>query len=422
MCPDGKLEESLEALLELPLELWIDILRLAGQVPDPLEYPLVIHPACSSNILSSYARKRYRDALATKKHILGVCRQWYALTIPFLYEHIVIENLDTMQRILAVVDGLPTIREPDDTQKLGCFIKRLDLVVPELQWTGNGDSTYPYSLAPQLCKLAPNLITLNTSSTGDARSFPLSNVISPRLEYLYWINTFRLPVSQWVTFMDAHPRLKFIDPPFFSSSSSDCEGYQAPWRTTQWPSLRELVLHQDRQSSFWASDFPPGAFPNLQKIEFTYRTMSSHLKEVLSVHGAALTSLHLHFGDLDFAVMFPVLETMATYCPHLDELMVSFAYLPLKQDVDLPPTRSKTRIVPRITILALQHNGEQYKDFGACALLWVNICPTIKTIRIFDETNVIQLKEQSEGMVEEFLKNCTSRLISVEDNFGNLLN
>ncbi|KAJ2914193.1 hypothetical protein MD484_g6207, partial [Candolleomyces efflorescens] len=327
-----------------------------------------------------------------------------------------------MQKLLRVVDEFPTIREQDDTQKLGGFIKRLDLVLPDLQWTGNGDKTQPYSPAPQLCKLAPNLITLNTSSTGDARSFPLSNVISPRLEYLYWINTFRLPVAQWVAFMDAHPRLRFIDPPFFSSPGLDCEDDQAPWRTKQWPSLRELVLHQDRQSTFWASDFAPGAFPNLSKIEFTYRTLSPHLEEVLSVHGAALTSLHLHFGELDFSAMFPVLDTMVTYCPDLNELLLSFNYLPLKQEATIIPTRSATRIVPRITILGLQHNSEQYKDFGTYALLWADICPTIKTIRIFDEANVHQLKEEKDGLAEEFLTNCTSRQICVEDNFGNALN
>ena len=55
--------ERMEILTELPLELWIDILRLAVWVPDPLKYPLVIHPACSSNVLSTCAMRRYRKAL-----------------------------------------------------------------------------------------------------------------------------------------------------------------------------------------------------------------------------------------------------------------------------------------------------------------------------------------------------------------------
>lgn len=70
MCPDGKLEKSLEVLTELPLELWIDILQLAVAVPDPLEYPLVIHPACSSNVLSTCAMKRYREALVGNPNIV----------------------------------------------------------------------------------------------------------------------------------------------------------------------------------------------------------------------------------------------------------------------------------------------------------------------------------------------------------------
>jgi hypothetical protein len=73
MCPDGKLEQSLEVLTELPLELWIDILRLAVGVPDPLEYPVVIHPACSSNVLSTCAMKRYRKALVGNPNIHSTC-------------------------------------------------------------------------------------------------------------------------------------------------------------------------------------------------------------------------------------------------------------------------------------------------------------------------------------------------------------
>ncbi|KAJ2927082.1 hypothetical protein H1R20_g10009, partial [Candolleomyces eurysporus] len=254
-------------------------MRSATDVPDSLEHPQLRH-INEGTCLSGLAIERYQNSM------------WYTLAAPILYEHIIVTQVRQLESAVEAADHFPLVRDPDDNRKLGSFVKRLDLLIPDLKWTFEPDHDPPLlTLAPRLCNLTPNLIILNTKSTRHWDSLPMRDIISPTLEYVYWINNFRLPISQWVAFMDSHPRLRYMDPPIFENPERSKETKEM-WQGKSWPSIQELTWHHDEQASMFASQFDTGSFPNLHKLVLTYGPTSSHLDEILSVHGVNITSIH----------------------------------------------------------------------------------------------------------------------------------
>ncbi|KAF5324697.1 hypothetical protein D9611_004348 [Ephemerocybe angulata] len=412
---------SMHRFLDFPLEIWIDILRSAADVPDPLVYPQLVHKWDSSTVLSQYAAQRYRDSLSTKRNLVGVCRQWYRCVVPYLYEHISVKNREQMHSIVQAAAGLPTIRDQEDERTLGSFIRRLDLLLPGLEWEDGrfaGTTGSSYSNAPLLCSLAPNLLTIITTSDGDCNSFPLSDVISSKLEYLYWINTFSMPIPEWVDFMDKHPRLIYMDPPFFEDPDwrgQRCKADWGGWRGKSWPALEEMVFHRPRQTTIYATEFPTGSFPGLVRMAFTYQPTISDLEEILAAHGANLKSIHFQIRP-SYVNQEERLDKVKVHCPDIKELMVTL--------VNLEGEGGGTPggiAMPQITTFCLQHASEipmGPKDFCEDAIAWIKIFPSLREICIFEESNVRDILEGPRDVFLGFLENCTSLGIAVKDSQG----
>ncbi|KAJ2925429.1 hypothetical protein H1R20_g11722, partial [Candolleomyces eurysporus] len=340
--------------------------------------------------------------------------------MPFLYEHIRIAQSHGHRRLGSLLDVAsrpPTIRTSSDSPPLGHFIKRLDLLIPALEWAQlSPDPSPAYSPAPQLCKLSPNLVTLITTAAGDCKGFPLSDVISPTLEYVHFLDYFAMHVSEWATFMDHHPRLAYMDSPMFIERSK----FKLPidWEVKSWPSVREIVL----RPLCGCNEFPPGAFPNLQRLKtlsFSRLGLES-VYSLVSIHGRSLTSLYLPRTFGRWHNFEEVQKMVNESCPKLKELMFEMRYPggswnPTKSD----PLPSHVQI-PGVLVLGVRSAKDNYANlfwehFYDEALKLTTFFPNARTIRLFDEQNVVCLQNYPESLMS-FLKDCKSRGICAKDH------
>ena len=196
------------------------------------------------------------------------------------------------------------------------------------------------------------------------------------------------------------------------------------WQGKSWPSIQELIWHHDEQASMFASQFDTGSFPNLHKLVLTYGPTSSHLDEILSVHGVNITSIHFQPTARNFKHIVPLVNTIRSHCPQLQELRLSCfgdeSYL--ETDVETP---SSSLSIPGITIFGLHYSGQvstpfKRKHFCDYASAWGKILPDLRTLRVFQERNIIGFRNDT--IFDTFLKDCAFSRIKVEDNFGRLLN
>ncbi|RXW16688.1 hypothetical protein EST38_g9164 [Candolleomyces aberdarensis] len=238
-----KTDRAGERRPQFPPEIWLMILRTVTDVPDPLVYPHLVLPdsKTSQGMLSEYASRRYRQCLIMKRLVVGVCRQWYAFANKFMFEHIVIDKPWQLGVLLQTLPRLPAGRiDPGDRRTLGWFVKRLDLLIPNLEWlrTKRKNSAI-YSAAPQLYTLLPSLLSLNVSG-APLSYFPSgTTVISPNLKQLCWTDgtspTLQdMKVKELSLFMKNHPNVTVMcfppvevheRPPETNSSLGDWDGW-----------------------------------------------------------------------------------------------------------------------------------------------------------------------------------------------------
>ena len=83
----------------LPPELWLRIFELATYVPGLLETdipdPFDMDPPSILHLHQEYDRKLFKYSMVTKRSIVLVCRTWYSLALPLLYQVLYIPSRDS---------------------------------------------------------------------------------------------------------------------------------------------------------------------------------------------------------------------------------------------------------------------------------------------------------------------------------------
>ncbi|KAL4267210.1 F-box domain-containing protein [Pleurotus pulmonarius] len=123
---------------ELPIELWVRILRCATSLPDDFDLELV-----RGEFQLHYSAKLYREVLVTARKIVRVSKLWNDLATPFLYETIFIAKSRHLVKLRASLrkslgdcmsvdsshpvgsQGSATGATPTRRQPLGFWIRRL---------------------------------------------------------------------------------------------------------------------------------------------------------------------------------------------------------------------------------------------------------------------------------------------------------
>ncbi|KAF5324711.1 hypothetical protein D9611_004126 [Ephemerocybe angulata] len=314
-------------LPEIPPEIWIEILRLATDVPDSLEHPqLLVDPKHSCTFrLSGPATRRHKAALITKRYIVLVCREWYAIGMPFLYEHISITRPRHVHQLPETLSKTMTRGEVREPLAFGYFVKRLDMTAMALDpvdWSDEGCGT---SLR-QVLDLTPNLVTLNMSSTRSLlrQIERIPRAAIPGLRNLNWTRTGISPERGFklfhTEFLDSHPHIENLDlvSLYLSPHFEDKDPHM-------WPSIRRLKCfpssHMIKETSH---QFYPGSFPNLEDAFFIVRFdgLAYLNSKFCLAYGRRLKVVHLNDYELwrSSDIMTQDFQSLRDWCPMLEEI------------------------------------------------------------------------------------------------------
>ena len=143
---------------------------------------------------------------------MRVCKAWYTLACPFLYEHIILGKNGVLAPLR---DGLS--RAALENRQAGWWTESLHVQMRDMTKT---PETVFATLADILTYL-PNLCILTFSITGRGffpLSSPLPNVVlnsitsSGSLRCVQWYNCVSTPLPHhWTTFLQRHPEIEVLD-------------------------------------------------------------------------------------------------------------------------------------------------------------------------------------------------------------------
>jgi hypothetical protein len=141
-----------------------------------------------------------------------VCKTWYALACPFLYEHIILGR----NRVLAPLrDGLS--RAALENRQVGWWTERLDVRMRDATQT----SETVFATLADILTYLPNLCILTFSITGHGflpLSSSLPNIVlnsitsSGSLKCVQWYNCVSTPLPHhWTAFLQRHSEIEVLD-------------------------------------------------------------------------------------------------------------------------------------------------------------------------------------------------------------------
>ncbi|KAF6744144.1 hypothetical protein DFP72DRAFT_1078989 [Ephemerocybe angulata] len=384
-------------LPEIPPEIWIEILRQATDVPDSLEHP---------------------QLLITKRYIVRVCREWYAIGMPFLYEHVSITRPRHVHQLSETLSKTMTRGEVNEPLAFGCFVKRLDLTAAALDsvvWSDEGCGT---SLR-QVLDLTPNLVTLNMPSTSSLlrQIEQIPRAVIPGLRNLNWTSTGTSSKSGYqvfqTEFLDSHPHIENMNlislypAPHFEDKYSH-----------MWPSIRRLNCpSRMMEETRWQF-----SFPNLEDAYFFVGFNGfDRLDSFCVAHGRLLKVIHLNdyklWGSSDMTQGF---LSLRDWCPMLEEINFTSPHscvIP-SQAVASTVTHQGIHTVG-FHASTRQLSKQKAKDFLQDIITWAQspATPNARTLRLISEENILHLQSKHAKLFNTFLKDCVSRSAIVVDNF-----
>lgn len=381
----------------------------------------------------------------TKTALAKVCRLWNALATPVLYEYVQITQDSQLDSLLEAVSQSHPERTrgsgSESGRNLGRLIKRLDLLTYSLPWTQETPSS-PYPPAAQLCKLAPNLVTL--VGANDPRISPPPDIFFPRLENIYWVVEGYV-VVRWAPFMVRFPRL------MRARAETDLDGdislgpgvtdysHPSPIEAPSppvWHSVREMICYENPQTVIYTTEFSRESFPNLRKVQFAYTPSPSDLGKFLVIHGENLNIIHLPYSPTLYspcALSDLVSEIQAGSCPHLKEVRFSLTDILYDDDYDRWHFEESHLDMSQIRMSGITvigfHYLEYLEDIDQWGFLFDTMIswkdsecfPDLQAIRILYEWEVGLVQEEYSEEFSKFLEDCKERGVDVLDDMDRSL-
>ncbi|KAF5332835.1 hypothetical protein D9611_005249 [Ephemerocybe angulata] len=433
---------------DVPPELWFKIFRFAADLVDPAVFPCIEYLSPQCCILPRLARGSVRESLETKLALASVCRRWNAMATPILYEHLTVPTRPVLGKLSRTLSSMRCGRGPFLSQ----FVKRLDFT------TSTSDGVLA-SLVIELCRRAPNLVTLVIQLERSVNPTRLLNEIPRTLKHLHIQdhNDFRLSpepqssitLGQLADFLDEHPNLISISIPFVILKSTtppkpivEAEADlpdELKNRLCRWPSIRKWTFQNPSQNCALAYYIPPHAFPNLEEVAFdqcanrTYNSRGvSGVEEFLSVHGEKVVVVGFTVGE-DARPIGDDLQHVDRLCLRVKEVKVS-----LKSHGGMGCSSeswvggavkaigSMQQIVSvGVRLCVTQQDGGRTWNLhdAVAAPRWTELFPNLERINVLEEVDVEQYRryDDSAHSTAEAPGMWASSPIPVEDILGNVL-
>ncbi|KAF8800055.1 hypothetical protein BYT27DRAFT_7245794 [Phlegmacium glaucopus] len=204
-------------LPDLPPEIWSSIFVLATWSTDIYNPQLMVSAGCDT--LYWEQLREFKRSLVTKRYLVRVCKAWYYLASPFLFEYIFLGR----GRVLAPLhDGMLRSEHAAGLQELphaiGSRTQRLDVHMRDR----TDDPGAIMDILADILNRLPNLriLTFTLSGHGYQASHYLpenvlqaTNACRDTLRFLNFYGGLGPSSNSWASFLMNHPRLEAINAP-----------------------------------------------------------------------------------------------------------------------------------------------------------------------------------------------------------------
>lgn len=437
---------------DLATEIWIQILQEVTAVPDDLLDPelILVVESCGTLMLSDFAEQRCLEALTHKRRVSQVCQKWRAISLPFLFEHVVIKRLSQLEGLAALLSHMINL-DAGGLRPIGSYTERLDLLM------GNEPSK---DLLPETQALigifgvCPNMVLINwTSWANYAYTLPEIMASIPRgLKTLNWIGLSSIsPRTSTLcqSFLADHPNISsaHLVESFPRLEMNELESIASH---AAFPSVRQLVTVVGPNSGPWHT-FHPTAFPNLQRAVIAVAWPISYfllspppvpfVDAFFAPCGRRLKSLSInwtHEGPAHDDLLFTKIQQ---WCPVLEELSLTSSVAKSSFSLSIASTSIRNPLMSlsgHPTLLKVHTLGiERYeaariatqdvvKEVLDRLLHWAelqhSVFPNLQTLRLRSEAVVAYCHEHTPPDFKRLLDRCDSLGVSVVDHFSRTLN
>ncbi|CAA7270302.1 unnamed protein product [Cyclocybe aegerita] len=263
----------------LPPELWQTILREATFVLSIFDPELMQSSELSTNSRDCF--KAYKHSLKTRNNLVRVCKAWYTLGLPYLYEYVL------LGRARCLIPLLCALRQSDSSGEIraaGWWVRRLDVNLRD----ESGESLDAFDTVADILLFLPNLEILTFYITGHAFEslrdkhwggvLDASRTCAKSLKFLHWYNHNQcLPREAELTrFIQAHPALESLSAPVYTKRDANMSLnavknlYVYPYEPHSSASLGlcELDLQSVRHATYRCFDRDPQPFRRVNKLFF----------------------------------------------------------------------------------------------------------------------------------------------------------
>ncbi|KIJ19145.1 hypothetical protein PAXINDRAFT_97175 [Paxillus involutus ATCC 200175] len=405
----------------LPVELWLEIVQYATFVPDILEPDIYRQTARLDPYWSNRHYSPMLDALRTKRALVLVCKTWWSLCIPILYQSIILTSTRCSE-LLAVT----LIRSRDKSSasgatsapSLGSFTVRLD--IRDQHWRSDGSNAL-HSIMGCL----PNLSVLTSPSIGWApsREFEcfMDHVLSMSLplRVIDWRRAMRPQDLEQLLKNSPHLRmLRCFDIPLSHPTTGEVLVASPVGDTSVMSNITTLDIYNPFDHQGFCSHFN---FPSLRELSCNLgiQTMTAAIAQELFFkrYGPNLTFLHLqHY------VSSPADETrdllwIQQRCPGLRNLTISLTGW---NQMPVDPVN-----IPAVEVLGLRcaidgMGTRQYTPLFTLLESLDETSSTLRAVQFLDPANVSNMCSLEGGrkLLKDFIKR--SRFC-LEDHTGRSL-
>ena len=321
---------------------------------------------------------------------MRVCKQWYSLATPYLYETIIIGRCKTLKTLhyLLQPSHSPENSEVGNDHPLGWWSTRLDVAMRD-----NDDGLTDIKLESllQIIQSLPNLkiLVFRITASNYQYNFPssfvphLSRLPGRNLQAIVWYTRALTPnPHQWHAFLVNMPTIRTFSCIHMDQLSDD--------PLPALPALRTLCLPHSR-SSFLNSTT---SIPSLRHLIFVACSVDIGWKKFLLNYGHQLEVVRVHI--IWKSGVSHVLYTISQSCPKLRRLDIAIqTWGDLPQDgLSLPATIRTFGLYCK----HLQAPRAGYKQLFS-ALRNMKVGPAFKFIQFLNPSNVMDLCEHHRGLL-----------------------
>ncbi|THV06964.1 hypothetical protein K435DRAFT_417767 [Dendrothele bispora CBS 962.96] len=163
--------------------------------------------------------KTRRASIIMKRRLPSVCKSWYQLATPYLYEHITIRRVSSLPGLSTALSRQFTTDSGKSVSSLGCWTKRLDIILEDVPYDNHDGIPEILESLARIIENLPNLniVVFRTQSLGFNDVHLSSSMIralakcGASLQAVNWYTgELQVASDDWITFVQAFPNLRAL--------------------------------------------------------------------------------------------------------------------------------------------------------------------------------------------------------------------